>query len=134
MIERPRRATRNETLVPDPPLCRSGPEMESDPSVITRYWYRPARGFPDRFNDNKHLHLFVADVAGGGFGGAGFAAGFATGLAIGRGTASGGGSDDGSDGTAGAGSGAAAAGAAGRITRSITGGSGGGAADRKSGG
>src|SRR3546814_17446015 len=41
------------------------PEMEADPIVITRYWYRPARGFPDRFNDNKHLHLFVADVAGG---------------------------------------------------------------------
>src|SRR3546814_13854835 len=39
--------------------------MEADPIVITRYWYRPARGFPDRFNDNKHLHLFVADVAGG---------------------------------------------------------------------
>lgn len=41
------------------------PEMEADPIVITRYWYRPARGFPDRFNDNKHLHLFVADVAAG---------------------------------------------------------------------
>lgn len=41
------------------------PEMEADPIVITRYWYRPARGFPDRFNDNKHLHLFVADVASG---------------------------------------------------------------------
>jgi dipeptidyl aminopeptidase/acylaminoacyl peptidase len=39
------------------------PAMEADPIVITRYWYRPARGFPDRFNDNKVLHLFVADVA-----------------------------------------------------------------------
>lgn len=41
------------------------PAMEADPIVITRYWYRPARGFPDRFNDNKRLHLFVADVASG---------------------------------------------------------------------
>ncbi|HWK36384.1 S9 family peptidase [Sphingomonas sp.] len=41
------------------------PEMEADPIVITRYWYRPARGWPARFNDNKHLHLFVADVASG---------------------------------------------------------------------
>lgn len=41
------------------------PEMEGDPIVITRYWFRPARGFPDRFNDNKHLHLFVVDLASG---------------------------------------------------------------------
>src|SRR3546814_4048821 len=27
------------------------PEMEADPIVITRYWYRPARGFPDRFTE-----------------------------------------------------------------------------------
>jgi dipeptidyl aminopeptidase/acylaminoacyl peptidase len=39
------------------------PAMEADPIVITRYWYRPAKGYPSRFNDNKRLHLFVADVA-----------------------------------------------------------------------
>ncbi len=39
--------------------------MEGDPIVITRYWYRPARGFPDRFNDNKHLHLFAVEVGSG---------------------------------------------------------------------
>src|SRR3546814_14881597 len=36
-------------LFPSPPPFRS----------------RPARGFPVRVNDNKHLHRFVADVAGG---------------------------------------------------------------------
>lgn len=41
------------------------PPMEADPIIITRYWYRPARGWPERFNDNKRLHLFVVDVAGG---------------------------------------------------------------------
>jgi dipeptidyl aminopeptidase/acylaminoacyl peptidase len=42
-----------------------GPEpvMEADPIVITRYWYRPASGHGGRFNDNRRLHLFVADVA-----------------------------------------------------------------------
>lgn len=39
------------------------PPMEADPIIITRYWYRPARGWPERFNDNKRLHLFVVDVA-----------------------------------------------------------------------
>lgn len=41
------------------------PPMEADPIVITRYWYRPARGWPERFNDNKRLHLFYVDVASG---------------------------------------------------------------------
>jgi dipeptidyl aminopeptidase/acylaminoacyl peptidase len=39
------------------------PPMEADPIVITRYWYRPASGYPSRFNDNRRLHLFVAEVA-----------------------------------------------------------------------
>jgi dipeptidyl aminopeptidase/acylaminoacyl peptidase len=39
------------------------PPMEADPIVITRYWYRPASGHGGRFNDNRRLHLFVADVA-----------------------------------------------------------------------
>jgi dipeptidyl aminopeptidase/acylaminoacyl peptidase len=39
------------------------PDMEADPIVITRYLYRPASGHPSRFNDNRRLHLFVADVA-----------------------------------------------------------------------
>src|SRR6185436_10577558 len=39
------------------------PPMEADPIVITRYWYRPASGWGGRFNDNRRLHLFVADVA-----------------------------------------------------------------------
>jgi dipeptidyl aminopeptidase/acylaminoacyl peptidase len=38
------------------------PAMEADPIVITRYWYRPASGHPDRFSDNRRLHLFIADV------------------------------------------------------------------------
>lgn len=42
------------------------PPMEADPIIITRYWYRPASGWPARFNDNKRLHLFVVDVASGG--------------------------------------------------------------------
>ena len=41
------------------------PEMEADPIVITRYLYRPERGYPSRFNDNRRLHLFVVDVASG---------------------------------------------------------------------
>src|SRR5262249_37733083 len=43
----------------------AGPEldMNSDPIVITRYWYRPATAYPARFNDNRRLHLFIADVA-----------------------------------------------------------------------
>ena len=39
------------------------PEMEGDPIVITRYMYRPASSAGGRFNDNRRLHLFVADVA-----------------------------------------------------------------------
>jgi dipeptidyl aminopeptidase/acylaminoacyl peptidase len=39
------------------------PPMEADPIVITRYLYRPASGHPNRFNDNRRLHLFVVDVA-----------------------------------------------------------------------
>jgi dipeptidyl aminopeptidase/acylaminoacyl peptidase len=44
-----------------------GPESDQangDPMVITRYLYKPtaAEGLT-RFNDNKRLHLFVADVA-----------------------------------------------------------------------
>ncbi len=39
------------------------PEMESDPIVITRYWFRPASSAGGRFSDNRRLHLFVADVA-----------------------------------------------------------------------
>jgi dipeptidyl aminopeptidase/acylaminoacyl peptidase len=38
------------------------PEMEADPIVITRYWYRPASGHGGRFSDNCRLHLFVADI------------------------------------------------------------------------
>jgi dipeptidyl aminopeptidase/acylaminoacyl peptidase len=39
------------------------PEMEDDPIVITRYLYRPASSAGGRFNDNRRLHVFVADVA-----------------------------------------------------------------------
>jgi acylaminoacyl-peptidase len=43
-----------------------GPESEAsgDPMVITRYLYKPdfAEG-ESRFNDNKRLHIFLADVA-----------------------------------------------------------------------
>jgi dipeptidyl aminopeptidase/acylaminoacyl peptidase len=44
-----------------------GPETEDangDPMVITRYLYKPtaSEGFT-RFNDNRRLHIFVADVA-----------------------------------------------------------------------
>ena len=38
------------------------PEMEADPIVITRYWFRPASSAGGRFSDNRRLHLFVADV------------------------------------------------------------------------
>lgn len=49
--------------------ARPGPETaeaSGDPVVITRYLYKPdfAEG-NTRFNDNKRLHLFVADVATG---------------------------------------------------------------------
>jgi len=45
-----------------------GPEENAngDPMVITRYLYKPtASEGLTRFNDNKRLHLFVADVASG---------------------------------------------------------------------
>jgi dipeptidyl aminopeptidase/acylaminoacyl peptidase len=42
------------------PAASSG----EDPLVITRYLYKPpAAGGEDRFNDNRRLHIFVADVA-----------------------------------------------------------------------
>ena len=44
-----------------------GPETEDangDPMVITRYLYKPHAGEGlTRFNDNKRLHIFIADVA-----------------------------------------------------------------------
>jgi len=39
------------------------PDMNGDPIVITRYWYRPATSYPARFNDNRHQHLFLVDAA-----------------------------------------------------------------------
>jgi dipeptidyl aminopeptidase/acylaminoacyl peptidase len=46
-----------------------GPETADatgDPMVITRYLYRPdADEGMTRFNDNRRLHIFVADLAGG---------------------------------------------------------------------
>ncbi|HEV3060505.1 MAG TPA: S9 family peptidase [Vicinamibacterales bacterium] len=45
-----------------------GPEQDAngDPMVVTRYLYKPtaSEGFT-RFNDNRRLHIFVADVASG---------------------------------------------------------------------
>jgi len=38
------------------------PDMDADPIVITRYWWRPASSAGGRFNDNRRLHLFVVDV------------------------------------------------------------------------
>ena len=44
-----------------------GPETagaDGDPKVITRYLYKPTASEGDtRFNDNRRLHIFVADVA-----------------------------------------------------------------------
>jgi len=40
----------------------SEPDMNGDPIVISRYWYRPATSWPERFNDNRRLHLFLVDV------------------------------------------------------------------------
>ena len=46
-----------------------GPETADatgDPIVITRYLYKPTAGEGNsHFNDNKRLHIFVADVASG---------------------------------------------------------------------
>jgi dipeptidyl aminopeptidase/acylaminoacyl peptidase len=39
------------------------PDMEGDPIVITRYWFRPASSAGGRFSDNRRLKLFVVDVA-----------------------------------------------------------------------
>jgi dipeptidyl aminopeptidase/acylaminoacyl peptidase len=39
------------------------PDMEADPIVITRYWFRPASSAAARFSDNRRLQLFVVDVA-----------------------------------------------------------------------
>ncbi len=38
------------------------PDMDADPIVITRYWWRPASSAGGRFNDNRRLHLYVVDV------------------------------------------------------------------------
>jgi len=42
-----------------------GPEgnPDGDPIVITRYNYKPPASYPSRWNDNRRLHIFVADVA-----------------------------------------------------------------------
>jgi dipeptidyl aminopeptidase/acylaminoacyl peptidase len=49
--------------------AQPGPETADatgDPVVITRYLYKPTAGEGNsHFNDNKRLHIFVADVAGG---------------------------------------------------------------------
>jgi dipeptidyl aminopeptidase/acylaminoacyl peptidase len=49
--------------------ARPGPETEEasgDPVVITRYLYKPTFSEGNtRFNDNKRLHIFLADVASG---------------------------------------------------------------------
>ena len=46
-----------------------GPETEAatgDPVVITRYLYKPDAGEGNtRFNDNRRLHIFLLDLAGG---------------------------------------------------------------------
>jgi dipeptidyl aminopeptidase/acylaminoacyl peptidase len=45
-----------------------GPEQDAngDPMVITRYLYKPtASEGRTRFNDNRRLHIFIADVASG---------------------------------------------------------------------
>jgi dipeptidyl aminopeptidase/acylaminoacyl peptidase len=44
----------------------AGPEVDAngDPMVITRYLYKPTAGEGlTRFNDNRRLHIFVADVS-----------------------------------------------------------------------
>jgi dipeptidyl aminopeptidase/acylaminoacyl peptidase len=42
-----------------------GPEgnPDGDPIVITRYNYKPPASYPSRWNDNRRLHIFVADVS-----------------------------------------------------------------------
>jgi dipeptidyl aminopeptidase/acylaminoacyl peptidase len=39
------------------------PDMDADPIVITRYWFRPASSAGARFSDNRRLHVFVVDLA-----------------------------------------------------------------------
>jgi dipeptidyl aminopeptidase/acylaminoacyl peptidase len=39
------------------------PDMNADPIVITRYWFRPATSAGGRFSDNRRLHIFLVDVA-----------------------------------------------------------------------
>jgi dipeptidyl aminopeptidase/acylaminoacyl peptidase len=46
----------------------AGPEQDAngDPMVVTRYLYKPtASEGMTRFNDNRRLHIFIADVASG---------------------------------------------------------------------
>ena len=38
-------------------------QPNGDPMVITRYLYKPPASYPSRWNDNRRLHIFVADVA-----------------------------------------------------------------------
>jgi dipeptidyl aminopeptidase/acylaminoacyl peptidase len=49
--------------------AQPGPETtdaDGDPMVITRYLYKPTAGEGNsHFNDNRRLHIFVADVASG---------------------------------------------------------------------
>ena len=42
-----------------------GPEgnPDGDPIIITRYNYKPPASYPSRWNDNRRLHIFVADLA-----------------------------------------------------------------------
>ena len=44
-------------------VASTDPDMDGDPIVISRYWFRPATSYPARFNDNRRLHLFTVDVA-----------------------------------------------------------------------
>lgn len=37
------------------------PDMNGDPIVITRYWFRPATSAGGRFSDNRRLHIFIAE-------------------------------------------------------------------------
>jgi len=41
------------------------PDMNGDPIVITRYWFRPATSAGGRFSDNRRLHIFLAELASG---------------------------------------------------------------------
>lgn len=39
------------------------PDMNGDPIVITRYWFRPATSAGGRFSDNRRLHIFSVDIS-----------------------------------------------------------------------